>query len=205
MTAVINAVQTFPELESGRRGPVWWSRVEQAIHDWILRALDLEDGHVVFEQQGVTRPGYPFVSLLRTAVTTEGGVDETRHQYDPDDDELEIRTLNTRAFTLQIRTHADRDCGPDDDAMAMAERLRASLYTEDTCARLERAGLAVIRDEPIQDISEDINSGWVSRANLDVRMRVTTLLSQRATYVEKVQAASVDIEPPIDIEVDSAT
>lgn len=187
------------ELPDGYRGPVWWSNVEAALVRWIERVLEFDDGKVIWERQGVPQPRYPYASLLRTAVTTEGGSDESRSTDAGGTYITQYR--NNRAFTLTVQCHTDRDCGPDDDAMALAERLRSSLYQSPP--ELEEACIAVVRDEPIQDVSTVLNADWISRSALDIRFRVTALEEVESTYIETVQVASVGIEPPITLVVDS--
>lgn len=197
------AEEMFPVLDANRRGPVWWSKAEEAIHTFVTSTLELDAQQVIWEQQGVTRPRLPFVTLLRSAVVSEGGPDETRHKYVEADDELEVRTLQNRVFTLSLKPQADRNCGPDDDAMAMVERLRSALYTESGRAILDRGGLAVVSEEGVTDISQVVNSTWVSRASLDVRLRVWAITSERSGFIERVDVASDGLAPPVSVVVDS--
>lgn len=198
------AASSFPALEAERRGPVWWSNVEKAIHTFVTRTLGLDDDRVLWEQQGVTRPPMPFVTLLRGAVVSEGGIDERRHQYDDSTGTVEQRTLQNRAVTISFKAQTDPNCGPDDDAMALVERLRAALYTEAGRAILDEGGLSVIAEETVTDISIVINSNWVTRGLLDVRFRVWSITSEEIDFIETVQAESVGLAPPISIEIDSA-
>lgn len=189
------------QLPDDYRGPIWWSHVERAIVSWVERVLELQPGQVIWERQGVTQPSYPYVSLLRNAVTTAGGQDERRSTMLTDTYVTQYR--NNREFTLSVQCHTDRDCGPDDDAMALGERLRSSLYQQNTQTEFDDACLAVVRDEPLQDVSVVLNADWISRSVLDVRLRVTALEQSESTFIETVEVESVGIEPAIDIDVDS--
>jgi hypothetical protein len=193
----------LPTLADDLVEPIAWSVVERALHGWLTDLLGLDPRHVVWERQNVPQPSYPYVSLHRFAVTKEGGIDELRHKYIAADDELEMRWQGPRLFTLTISAHVDRLCPVDEDAQAISSKVVSDLSTDATNALLRAGGMSVVTEGAVQDTSVVINGQWISRASVDVRLRVGAMYRTRETFIEKVQIESVGLDPPVSFEVDS--
>lgn len=179
--------------------PIDWDFIEKKLIEWVVLILPQLIDKVIYADQDIPQPGYPYASLKRIAgPTREGGVDEQRTVTDLAQDqgqEIQIQTIGPREFTLNIQIHHKRPAaGPSRDAVAMAGRLEASLDQLRSREILTAGGLSVIESLPVLDISALENATWISRASLDVRFRTTSVMTERTGYIDKVQFTS--LPPP---------
>jgi len=174
--------------------PVDWKTIDDGIYDWIVGLLDLA---VIWENQNVPQPDYPYVSLLRTAFIELGGVPEKRWSYDvgqPAGQGLELEATSMVEFTLSAQAHVDADAGANDpscNAVALLGKLRASLGLLTVQRNFQDTlGLAIVQPMPVQDISLVVNDEWISRAVFDVRLRTRSVMTERTGYIDKVELKS---------------
>jgi hypothetical protein len=169
--------------------PIDWKKVDDAIYDWIGGKLGYT---VIWENQNVEQPAYPYVSLLRTSLAEEGGPKETRHSFisgQPAGQEIQLLTYEPVKFTLAVSVHVDRAQGandPSSNAMDIASKIRGSLGQESTIEQLLAEGLSVVGEEGIQDTSVVVNGVWISRATMDVIFRTASVMTERTGYADKV-------------------
>lgn len=187
--------------------PVDWSTIEAAIYDWVQARLD--NIAVIWENQLIAQPSYPYVSLLRIATVDEGGIDELRYRtLDADGLVLgedagagaaatqEEQVYAPVVFTVSIKAHVGFCTGaarPSDDAIALASRLKRSLRLTSVVTSFAAAGMSVVREEQIQDISSVINGDWVSMSSLDVLFRTASVMTESVSFVEKVELRSDEL------------
>jgi hypothetical protein len=186
--------------------PIDWLPIEDVIYGWLTGAVP-ELGtiveHAVWEDQNVPQPPYPYASMKITAYAKEGGLDENRVSEligAPAGKEIEFLSLNTIAMTLSLSFHVDRSAGaniPGSRGMSLAAKAQASLGMQVVQDYLRTAGIAIIQELGINDTSLVINGEWLSRATMDVRMRVTTNMTWETGYIAHVQVES----PPLDVDV----
>jgi hypothetical protein len=186
--------------------PIDWAFIEGKLVEWVKLILPQLCG-VIWADQEIPQPDYPYVSLKRIAgPTREGGIDDLLTVTDlaqPAGEEIELQTVGPREFTLNVQAHHARPgAGPGTDAVAMVGRLEASLDQERSRAILGAGGLSVIEQLPVTDISAFENATWISRASLDVRFRTTSVMTERVGYIDKVQFTNV--VPPPDFTVDAS-
>lgn len=189
--------------------PIDWGAIEGAIFDWVVDKLALPENQVIFEDQNLPQPPYPYVSLKRTAgPTKEGGKDELRASTDltqPAGQEIELLTAGLREFTLTTQVWVDPFSGandPNGDAVKLASKLQASLGQLTVQERFRTVGVAIIEELAVTDTSLVVNAEFISRATLDVRLRVTSGITERTGFYDKTLIESTGLG--IDLTVDAS-
>ncbi len=178
--------------------PVNWTTVDNAIHDWIVAALPtVAIAQANWAQQNIAQPAYPYVTLKRPVFAGAEAQDEIRTTYDKDaeaGEEIELLTTGPREFTLSVTAHVDDEAGAYDDAnadaMALLTLAQSSLGKRSVLDDLAAAGIAIIERLPVLDTSVVVNGIWISQAAMDVRMRVTSNVTEQIGYFDKVKLSS---------------
>lgn len=178
--------------------PVDWAVIDDALFDWIIGALGLENDQCLWAKQNAPQPRYPYVTLDHPGFADEPGtLDETRTSTDlgqPAGEEIELLTTGPREFTLTVTAHVDDRTGGAHDANANAEALlskaHSSLGKQSVLDALAAAGIALIERMAVLDTSVVVNGEWVSQASMDVRLRVTSNVTERTGYIDKVAVSS---------------
>lgn len=175
--------------------PVDWETIDDGIYDWLVALLPSVS--VIWANQNIPQPSYPYLSLLRNAFIELGGVPEKRYTTDlgqPAGDEIEIEATTMAEFTLSIQAHVDAGAGANDpaiNAVALLGKVGASLGLLSVQRNFQdNLGLAIVERLPVQDISLVVNDEWISRAALDVRLRLRTSITERVGYIDKVELKS---------------
>jgi hypothetical protein len=189
---------TAPAVE---KQPIDWEKIRRALEAWVELVFPKPQICDLFwEDQEIPQPEYPYLTLKRTAgPTKEGATDELRQKTDltqPLGQENELQTVGPRAFTLTIQAHAKKPVGFGQDALALLARLEASADQERSRDIFTPAGLSVIETLGPTDISAFENATWVSRANLDVRFRTLSVITERRGFIEQVKIRSDELGVP---------
>lgn len=154
----------------------------------------------IWEDEEIPQPDYPYVSMKRTAgPIKEGGLDENRHTFDaarPVGEEIEIQTTGPRAFTLTVQAHVGKPVDHGRDATALLSRLSASVRQNRTQEIFDTYQLSAIEVLDVSDLSAFENGRWVSRASLDVRFRVLSVITEQLGYIDKVEVESTELGIP---------
>lgn len=174
--------------------PFDWRTIDDGLYDWLTALLDVP---VIWENQNVPQPQYPYVSLLKTAVVQLGGVPEIRRTIDngrPIGQELELEATSMVEFTLSVSAHTDADNGANDpmeNAVSLVGKARASLGLVSVQRNFQdNLGLAIVEPLPVVDSSLVVNDEWLSRATFDVRLRTRSSITERTGYIDKVEIKS---------------
>lgn len=110
--------------------------------------------------------------------------------------EVAVRTTGSTEFTLNVQGFARNTTtdyqatDPARNAYAQLTTLRASLGLPSVQATLRAAGMAVIQELGITDLSEEVDDTYLSRATLDVRLRTLSALTEYVGYIQHVSGAS---------------
>ena len=204
---------TLPDIE-----PIDWAVVEDAIHDWLVEELDeINDGRVIWSNQSVAQPPYPYISLLRNN-EVDLGIDEKRQRTLDDQgkvvgeeptagDAFENQEIIYQPidWTLSIDAHVDVQSGGNDpncNAMAILGKAKRSLGKTSVNNQLWDAGVAVARVLALVDTSAVVNTVWVSRARLDILVHSTSVASEKQPFIEKVRIVSQPLG--VDFTVDAS-
>lgn len=191
-----------------------WKAIECAVIDWANGKLERRypgvftpEDNLQWADQNLPEPNYPFVTFKRDSVLTFGLYDETRTSFDedaPEGEEIELETTGPREFTLTITASVDEETGSNDpncDAMAIVTMLQSSLSQESTQAIFCLAGLVVVEELAVVDLSEEANGERISRAVMDILLRATSSCTEQTTYIETARIQSVPCNPsgPCDV------
>lgn len=180
--------------------PIDWTTIEAALHGWVIATLGLGDESVIWSDQNIAQPAYPYISMKRGNIVEGGGLtDELRTFTDLTQalgEEIEMLTVGPREFTLNIQAHVDECNGANDpnlNSVKLLSKLQASLAQLSVCSLLSTAGMAVIERLGVQDISLVLNGQFINRASFDVRIRTTSVMTERTGFIDKVQLKSDDL------------
>ncbi len=174
--------------------PINWETVDNALYDWITGAL-VGVGSI-WANQNVPQPGYPYTTLLRSGTVETGTLDETRETTDlaqAAGEEIELETTGPREVTLTVTAHVGACAGgykSNDSATALLSKAQSSLGQRSVLDALDAAGVAIIERLPVLDTSVAVNGEWVSQAAMEVRLRVTSSMTERVGYIDKVELSS---------------
>lgn len=167
--------------------------VEDAIFDWFTGRTGLT---TIWTDQKKTQPPYPYATLkIIAGPIKEGGADETRATTDltqPAGQEVQLHVTGPRVFTLSCQAFVGDPAGstPAADALHFMSLAQSSLGLQSVLDALDAAGVAVVSEGEVTDLSEFINDDAISRASLDPRFRVSSDLSERTGYIDKTEVSS---------------
>ncbi len=195
MTAsTFDAVQADPSLQ-----PIDWLSIECALHTWVTTTLGFDDERVIWEEQNITQPLFPYISMKKSAlIEGGGGMDELRTSTDLSRDlgeEIELLSTSPREFTLSLQAHVDEEQGannPNSNSVKFLSKLQSSVDQVSVHSIFQEAGLAVIERLAVQDISIVLNGQYINRANFDMRLRTTSIMTEHTGFVDKVQLVSTE-------------
>ena len=196
--------------------PVDWRQIDDACYDWLNDLLEMDD-RIIWENQKVAQPCYPYISLMRNSENDEG-IDEDRQRTLDSDDQIvgvdptagdpvinEAITYQPVTFTLSIRAQVDEKSGGNDpggNAMFILSKAKRSLGQRSTIDRLWAAGISIVRPLAVTDSSVVINSVWVNQATLDVLLRTASVITERLGFIDRVELKSVELG--VDLLVDAS-
>ena len=100
-----------------------------------------------------------------------------------------VVTLNIQAFERDTRTD-NPGTDPARNAFNMLSRLQASLMTPSVQTQLRASGIAIIEEGDVLDLSEPVEDTILSRASMDVRMRMLSTLTEYTGYIYTVSGDS---------------
>ncbi len=180
-----------------------WKSIECALIEWVFAKIpNLEEEQVIWDDQNISQPAYPFISLKRDTVIRIGARDEQRTETDlsqPQGQEIALISTGTREFTLTVNARVDELNGANDpncDAMALVTLLQISLSQQSIQEAFCLAGLVVVEELAVIDLSQVVNGGFISRASMDVRFRTTFTCTEQTGFIDAVGIKSVPCDPP---------
>ena len=196
--------------------PVDWGAVDDACYDWLNDLLSMDD-RIIWNNQKVAQPAYPYLSLLRNSEVDEGGADEKRNRtLDADGNVLspgdaaapfenEEIAYQPVKWTLSIQAHADPDGGgndPNADPMKLLSKAKRSLGLTSINAAFHAVGFSLVQPLDVLDVSVNINGQWIRRASLDVFFRTASVMSEKVGFIDKAQIVSTQFN--VDVTVDAS-
>jgi hypothetical protein len=186
--------------------PIDWQKIKRAIYTW---ANDLLGVDVIWENENIPQPPYPYVSLnIISGPIKEGGFDELRTSVDltrPAGEEIEMLTTDQVRFTLSLIAHINNDAfveRPECDSLILISKLQSSLGRRQIIDFFDHVCCSVISWEPPIDVSIPINGEWLRRVNMDIVFRTVTIVTERTGYIDKAQIISDTLD--VDFVVDAS-
>lgn len=110
--------------------------------------------------------------------------------------EVELRVSGMRVVTLNVQAFqrntdaANAANDPSTNAYNMLTRLQSSLGLPSVLSELRAADIAVVEEQNIVDLSEQVEDTFLSRASMDVRLRTLSVLTEYIGYIETMGGAS---------------
>ena len=178
--------------------PIDWTTIEDAIYDWFFEQSGVP---IVWGNQDSPQPqAYPFGTLTIIAgpnQVPQAGNDELQQTTDlgqPLGEEVLQEFGGHRDMTVscQIFSRPPDSFAPTTHARAIMGRVQSSLAAPSVLATLLAAGLAVIRQGNVDDLSSVIEDTWIGRANLDVQFGLLAVSSERTGYIECLEVTAPD-------------
>lgn len=151
-----------------------WTTIRDALYTWVESVEGSRP--VVWADQDAPRPMGPFTSL-RLNTRTKVGHDFVGHATD----EGEISVRGNREIVLEVQTFGE-------NALSRAEALRTSLSMPTVWGALSStAGIAVLWEGDVQNISELEESRYEERGTFDVRLRVAENVTDTPGVIKHVE------------------
>ncbi len=166
--------------------------IEDAIYDWLSGSSGVA-AH--WDYQKPPQPQFPFSSMRILSITRIGGEDETRITEDPGapaGEEIEQALSGPRRLVCSFNFYSTSN-DPTSDAALLAARAQSALSLPTYAAALYRAGVSVIDEGAIRDLSELQSETWVSRFQFDVTFGIASNVIEKIGYIETVEVDS----PPL--------
>ena len=173
-----------------------WRLIFKLITDWLEASTLLPRAHIIKSRQNANHPLYPSATINLLSGPTMIGMDDA--QVDTTEGgvgtETGVRTTyqGPRLFTISILIEVgpdnDDNSNPDCDANALMTAALANLRSITIRDLFNSFGLAVVRANPVIDVSEVLNGEFVSRASMDVEFSSQSVFTEpdAFSFMEKV-------------------
>lgn len=136
--------------------------IRQAIYNWVKVESDLT---VIWKDQSEARPPRPYIALKLISGPRKVGHDDLRQGI------VGVEVHGQRHWTCSIDVIGA-------GAMDMISQLQTSLEDPEVLAGLRARGLAVIKSEDAVDLTTPLDTGFETRAKMDVLFSANVTRSQ---------------------------
>lgn len=148
---------------------------KDALHAWFVAATGLAAGSVIWADQAAPRPGYPY-GVLNIHSSRGLGTDDVTYEHDNGEDageDMIPTAAGHRVFTvscqvLNMSSIQGATLADNKTAQHYLDRARNSLALPSSLTILRASNISYVTTGQIIDLDESIESGWLSRASLDV-------------------------------------
>ncbi|MCK4795500.1 MAG: hypothetical protein KAV87_67845 [Desulfobacteraceae bacterium] len=170
--------------------PIDWDTIQAIIYGWVHDAFDNEFS-VIWKNQNIPQPEYPYLSLLViSGPTPESAIDEIRNGAIREGEPTEallVRTQGPRRMTLSISAHVSKVSSMSQNATSLLSKLQSSLGLKSTKDNLwVNGGLSIASIGSIGDTSLVVNGEWISRAGFDIGFLIASLMTEEVEFIESV-------------------
>ena len=164
--------------------------IRRALHDWLHAQTGLQ---VAWSHQNARPPRLPFASL---------SIVSGPQAVTPRDEQSVVDVLSIlhfavargpRLLTVSCQTYA-RPYEDGKTAMDYLVRAQASLQRPSVRAALGAAGIVVLEDMGINEAPDIVCKSWRSRAHMDVRLAITSTISELTDVIESVPVSGGSLE-----------
>jgi hypothetical protein len=151
-----------------------FSIVRTNLYNWCL--ANIPSGMpVIYLYANAPRPTVDYVSLYISTIT-QIGWDWTQ---DPLDDTGVTQMVGDREFILQVQAYGG-------DPMTVMQNLRTSLQKQTVLDSLRVNGIVFVNWNPINDITELVDSRFEQRASMDVLFRIADVSTDNLGVIDTV-------------------
>lgn len=148
-------------------------RLQDAIYEWAVD--NFGDYAVIWERQGGTKPGKPFVTLNLINAVTFGGYDHLRNGN---------QVCGNRKITVSVNVYSN------DNSWQQAMDLRASLERPEIIDYFQENGAGITDIGSVTDISQLLENIWESRVQFDFSLIVASTKPYDAGQISEVEYES---------------
>lgn len=165
-----------------------WATIQTALHAWIVAGTGLAVGRVVWANQAMPQPQRPYVTLRLMALAPVGhdGVHSTTNLAAPAGEEVTLTVEGRRHLTVGVQAYASAVTGAGTAAELLA-KAQTALSLPTVHAGLRAAGLAVLNEGGITDLSALLETKFEGRAAMDVRFHCVDEVAEKTGYIATVE------------------
>jgi hypothetical protein len=177
-----------------------WEAVEAALFTWVQTASGLNANNVIWSDQDFEPPDDDYVTL-RLGDLVRVGQDGLTHIFDagqPNGEEIEFRTKGVREFVVSVNAFTNQT-GGGTGARALLDKIQAALALPSKRDALNAAGVGVLDEGRVQNLSQLGAADFVGRATLEVRMMITQTASEKTGYIATAVLVDHTGEPGMQI------
>lgn len=165
---------------------IGWSDIEAAILAWFKASSGLSA--VIWANQTAPQPALPYATLLIRPPARLAAQDDVQEVYvgsNPAGQEVELRQKGVREISVscQVFSAAVRGAGTAREILAKAQ---TGLETPSLRQALYQAGLSVVDEGAITDVSALVETKYQSRAAMDVLFYCVDEVTEKTGYIETV-------------------
>jgi len=160
-----------------------WRDIEDTIYDWFSEQTDVE---AIWANHKAVQPEYPYGLLqVISGPSREGSFDSEVVTQTTTTSTIEH--VGVRLFTVSCQI---LDCPNPRDVIntsrARIEKAQSSLSLESVNDTLRAGCLAVVDIGDISNIDFTTEDRYVSRSNMDIIFRTTSVVSETASVIDQV-------------------
>lgn len=182
-----------------------WSTVRAAIAAWVRAGSGFDNEHVIWAQQGRPTPSGPYVELRVRSVRRRGQdwLTVTENVGGAPGQEIVHTLRGPRVLTLSMQCFSGT--GPNVGAhspVATLEAVLSAARLPNVHAALATAGVGVVPSADVMGL--DGNLGFTvfePRAIVEVKLHVTSEITELGTFIEFVELTSEDPLTPATVYV----
>lgn len=174
--------------------PIDLTSFEDAIKRWFANSTGLT---VIWADQSAPQPPYPFARLKVISGPVAFGPDDKRTSTDPHGDageEIEVEVCGCRDVTVSCQVYCSSSV-PGMNAQRYIGIAQAALGLPSVLEDLRRSGVALVDSQPPQDLDFIAGGSFKSRANMDVRFRVGSSMTERTGYIASMTGTATVKNP----------
>jgi hypothetical protein len=164
-----------------------WTAIENALHAWLAASTGLAAANVIWSNQSNPQPARPYVTMKMLDLGHVGR-DALTHAYDPTAvprAELTTTVDGRRELTIAVQVFSASTTGAA-TARALLTKAQTALSLPGVQSVLSAAGLAILNEGRITDLTELLETRWQSRASVDVQFNCVDSAQETTGFIESV-------------------
>lgn len=178
--------------------PIDWQPIEDAIYDWFT---DNSGINAFWAAHDSPQFEYPYGTLqLISGPSTIGSYDDKVQNNGTTTVTIEHVGIRNIVVSVQV------DACPNpkhviNESRRLLERAQASLNLDSVCATLREANLAIVNIGDITTLDFSIDDTWISRANMDITLRLVSLVTEDVSAIDTVNIEWQDLGVTFPVDV----
>lgn len=168
--------------------PIDWLTIENALYDWFQEQADIA---VIWGNQDAPQPPYPYgtITIISGPNPVMAFDERVYNTIDgaPAGEEVQISTFGDRNITVSLQAYVGPpdNFNPAKNARAIMSRVQASMAAQSVIEFFRSKNIAMLGQQPMQNIDEVIEDTWISRANMDAIFGFSSLTTEKYGYIKE--------------------